>query len=70
MRARGGAALSCASARRDLVAVSTPTDAAAARATIPFNMSRRLSGVDVMACSSLFGLLVLAPAGPSTSLPL
>ena len=55
--------LSCASARRHLVVVATPTEAAAARATVPFNMSRRLSSVDVMACSSLFGLLVLTPAG-------
>src|SRR5438105_14300413 len=68
MRARGSAALSCAAARRDLVAVLTPTEAAAAMAIVPFNMSRRLSSVDVMACPSLFGLMALTPAGPSTSL--
>ena len=42
--------------------MATPTEAAA-RATVPFNTSRRLNGVDVMACSSLFGLLVLTPTG-------
>src|SRR5262245_22233816 len=70
MRARGSAVLSCASTRRHLVVVATPTEAAAARATVPFNTSRRLSGVDVIAYSSLFGLLVLMPVGPSTVLSL
>ena len=45
-----GALLRCR--RRNLVVVLMPTEAAVARAAVPF-LSRRLSSVDVMACSSL-----------------
>ena len=57
MRARGSAALSCAATRRGRVTLPMLTDAAAATASVPFNMSRRLSSIDVILYSSLFGLL-------------